>query len=256
MGSLALLFLREAATPDRGHLERSHTAYRLGPVINDGPGTPWSVSRADALGAAWLLLTHGHISGDDWVVPLVVTMLTRAATTKLFDGAEAELVTAFAGQLSARRHLRGGTADTLRPLLLATLAAPPRQSPYPGLLDGTDPWSTAVVATLPPVAEPAVVALLEQLTRAAGSKPSTRWLAATEQALHPAAARAGLRAMVECLVTVQPITVASSWENTSQIVRRDHLDLVRAALWATIAVEEPWVEPTLLVMLCRERRQL
>jgi len=205
------------------------------------------VSTEDALLAARTVVR----ASDDWyaggLLRAVEGMLRRTIGPLARDEASASMIRELLDSVARRRHLAPEDRCAVRSRLLKLLPADDRGAVDTSLFAPVDGWAVTMVTYLATLNEGTaeVTALLRHLATATGSRPTARWLAASQAPLKASPARAALRLMLERLSHAEPIAAGTRWGTLPTVLDERNTDLARAAVWATIGVREPWVVPTL-----------
>jgi hypothetical protein len=178
--------------------------------------------------------------------PTIVDEAGLAMTRQLID------------TLADRREL-GADGSTLRARLQTLLPSDTDGPPDMSMIIQADGWAADVVPRLGDgcvdgsAGPAATTRLLRQLATATGSKPAKAWSADTATLLDDPAARAVLRVLLERLAEAEPVPSDQVVPGSRIDLLLDdrNADLVRAAVWATVPLAEPWVVPTLLAVALR-----
>jgi hypothetical protein len=190
-------------------------------------------------------------ASDDWyaggLLRVAAGMLRRTVGPLARDQEAVNVIRELLDSVNRRRHLGPDDRSAVRARLLKLLPAGDIGAVDTSLIASADGWAARVIPCLAALTEGTaeVTALLRHLAAATGSKPTQRWLAASQELLEPPSARAMHRLLVERLTDAEPVTAATRWGTFPVVLDERNADLARAAVWATIGVQEPWVVPTL-----------
>jgi hypothetical protein len=207
---------------------------------------PLAVSDEDALLAARTAIR----SDDSWgsLVPLRIAevMVRQQHGPLITDPAAAEATRMLINSVGKRQAIRTDST-ALRARLQKML---PVQRLDLSLIVEGDGWAKAV---LPQLTSQDAGAVLHQLASATGSKPTKSWAAETARLLESEQARAVVRQLVERLTDAEPLPSNAFVEGMSIPLLLDERngDIVRAAIWATVPIDEPWRVPALLALTLR-----
>lgn len=211
---------------------------------------PWTVSDEDALLAA-----RGALRAPaefDSYVPLRVAeaLLGRRFGPVVTDPAAIGAIQRMIDVLARRGD---GSPDN-RDLLVRLCKLLPGELGMAVIVDA-DGWAKAVRPRLTDGSLDAdvVAALLRQLLDATGSKPTKSWAAQTARVLESGPARTVLRVLVESVAEAPGAAVEGNpHAYGGNLLLSDYNgDVVRAAIWATASLTEPWVVPAVAAIARR-----
>lgn len=225
-------------------------------AVNDLPRRKWAVSRADA----FLALRTATQSADDWhagwTFKVSEVLLRRAVAEFPLTEDETQTVRAAITSLGNRRHLTPEGRE-VRARLVRVLPNAVTGTVDTSAIVPVDGWSAAVLPELATSSGPAEVsALLRHLAAAAGSKPSQKWLTTVGGLLESGEAVGVVRVLLDRLVTAEPVTRDSRYGGRVPVILDEqNTDVARAAVWAALPIDQPWVIPTLHQLAIRGIRQ-
>ena len=226
-------------------------------TVNDLPRRKWTVSRADA----FLALRTATQSADDWYAgwtfKVSEVLLRRTAAESALTEDETETVRAAITSLENRRHLQAPERREVRARLVRVLPNAESGTVDTSAIVPVDGWSTTVLPELAISSGPdEVSALLRHLAAATGSKPSQKWLETVGKLLESDEVVRVVRVLLERLVTAEPVTRESRYGGrVPMILDEQNTDVARAAVWAALPIDQPWVIPTLHQLAIRGIRQ-
>jgi len=239
VGSVLMLLVRRAGERGWAWWDRQQAAE----LARHG----YQVSADDALRAARTALW----APDHWcagqVLRVVAGMLYRTVGPVAGDEAAVTAIRELLDSVDRRRELSADERSAVRTLLVKMLPAAGTGPADTSMIVPADGWAAAVLPHLAALTEGTaeVTALLRHLAAATGSKPTRAWLAASQELLGQASGRAVLRLLLERLTDAKPITTTTRWGTLPIVLDERNADVARAAVWATIGVQEPWVVATL-----------
>lgn len=208
----------------------------------------WTVTLPDALLAARIAVDLPDDRRGAWAMLTAGRMLLRATGG---GPLQAEADVAVAQELLASMQRRDGVRSDeerrmARKELRKLLPDDVTNSVYAGVI-ADDEWGLAVLeklVALPDAAAGPVMALLRHLPAARGSSPAKKWLAPVGELLRPAPAREALGLLLRQLLHPNPdIRYAAPYDAT--LAGEANSELARAAIWATIHIDDAWAAPLL-----------
>src|SRR4051794_9071872 len=238
-GSVLMLLVRASAS--------TRLPWAVTMTVNDLQRRKWAVSRADA----FLAIRAAMQAPDDWYAgwtfKVSETMLRRTVAGSPLADDETETVRAAIASLERRRNLQAPERREVRTRLVRLLPDAKSGTVDTSMIVAVDGWSTTVLPELATSSAPDdVSALLRHLAAATGSKPSQKWLATVGDLLENDEVVRVVRVMLERLVTAEPVTRDSRYGGrVPMILDEQNTDIARAAVWAALPIERPWVIPTL-----------
>lgn len=205
----------------------------------------FSVSLADAE----LAVRTAVDAPDGWTA---FTAL-RIAEAMVRQTGAVEAVATLIRSIDERVKLGSQDRNAMRARLTKELPVAAGESADVSMIAPGDGWAAAVLPRLADHDAATASALLRQLASATGSKPGKGWAAETARLLESEAARAVLRLLLERLADAKPVPSKLFYIDgpVELLLGERNGDVVRAAIWATLALNEPWVVPTLLALTLR-----
>jgi hypothetical protein len=174
-------------------------------------------------------------------------MLQRTVGLVASDDAAVAAIRELLSSVDGRRQLSADDRSAVRARLVKLLPAADTGTVDTFMIAAADGWAAVVLPQLASLTEGTgeVTALLRHLAAATGSKPTRAWLVHSQELLEPVSARAVLRLLLERLTDARPITTTRWGGPFPVVVDERNTDVARAAVWATIGLQERWVVPTL-----------